>query len=360
MVRTASALLAVLILSGFVAMQQVATHTVVRGDTLWDLAGHYYDDPFQWRRIWEANRDKINDPNLIYPDQVFALPGREAQVSEVIVEPAAAQPAAAQPTQPTAARQPPPVPPAQAVTPGQRTMFFRRDSASVGTSMMEGRSAETWTVSPLMVLAAPWLVRLGDEPEYLGEIDRFAGGASSTETVRTYDRVRISFEGAPPPAGTQLQVFRPEKIIEKVGQVMLPTGVVTISEVDGNEAAAVVSREVDRMTLGDYVRPLPMYDPTMERPQAVSGGGEAMIMGFAGPNVVQDIGSIAFLDRGADDGVSIGDEYEYLNPDAGTGVVEGRLQVVGLTPGMAAARVLAMDDAVFHQGIVVRLARKMR
>ncbi len=91
MVRSASALLAVLILSGFVAIQQVATHTVVPGDTLWDLAQHYYKDPFQWRRIWEANRDKIADPNLIYPHQVFAIPGREAEVSEVAVEAAPIQ-----------------------------------------------------------------------------------------------------------------------------------------------------------------------------------------------------------------------------------------------------------------------------
>jgi len=359
MVRSASALLAVLILAGFVALQQVATHTVVRGDTLWDLADHYYNDPFQWRRIWEANRDKINDPNLIYPDQVFAIPGWEEAVSGVTVEPGAGEPAA-QPTRPAQQRPPgqPVAPPPQASMASQRTIFHR-DTALVGATM-EGRSAETWTVSSIMVLAAPWLIHLDEEPEHIGEIDRFAGGASSSETVRAYDRVRLTFEGAPPPAGTRLQAFRPDKIIDKVGRVMIPTGVVTISEVDGNEAAAVVSREVDRMTLGDLLRPLPEFEPTMERPQAVSGGGEAMIMGFAGPNVLQDIGSIAFLDQGADDGVRIGDEYEYLNPDAGTGVVEGRLQVVGTTSGIASARVVSMDDAVFHQGLVVRLARKMR
>jgi LysM repeat protein len=360
MVRSASALLAVLILSGFVAMQQVATHTVVRGDTLWDLADHYYNDPFQWRRIWEANRDKINDPNLIYPDQVFALPGREAAVSAVTVEPAAGLPAA-QPTQQAqqrpAARQPV-APPPQASMASQRTIFYR--DTTVAGATMEGRSAETWTVSPVMVLAAPWLIHLDEEPAHVGRIDRFAGGASFSQTVRAYDRVRLTFEGEPPQAGTRLLAFRPDKVIDKVGRVMVPTGVVTISEVDGNEAAAVVSREVERMTLGDLLRPLPEYEPTMERPQAVSVGGEAMIMGFAGPNVVQDVGSIAFLDQGADDGVRIGDEYAYLNAEAGAGVVEGRLQVVGTTSGIASARVVSMDDVVFHQGLVVRLARKMR
>ena len=52
------------------------SHTVVRGECLWRIAGHsdVYGDPYQWTRIFNANRDKINDPDLIYPNQVLALP----------------------------------------------------------------------------------------------------------------------------------------------------------------------------------------------------------------------------------------------------------------------------------------------
>jgi len=69
---------------------------------------------------------------------------------------------------------------------------------------------------------------------------------------------------------------------------------------------------------------------------------------------------VAFLDLGADQGIVIGDEFEYLNPRAGSNVVEGRLQVVGVQPGIAAARGVEVDEAVFEQGIVVRLSKKMR
>ncbi len=142
-----------------------------------------------------------------------------------------------------------------------------------------------------LVLSAPWVVRLGQEPEYLGEIRDFATGAIRSETVRQYNRVEIDFLGTPPPAGTRLQTFRPDKIIETVGQVMVPTGVVTVSEVDGSKAVAVVSRELDRLTLGDYVRPLPEYTPRPgQQAEPVSGGGEAMVMGFAGRAVLHDIG----------------------------------------------------------------------
>ena len=41
-------------------------HLIVAGDTLWDLAAQYLDDPYLWPQLWEAN-PYITDPDLIYP-----------------------------------------------------------------------------------------------------------------------------------------------------------------------------------------------------------------------------------------------------------------------------------------------------
>jgi nucleoid-associated protein YgaU len=51
-------------------------YTVVRGDTLWGISSRtpIYENPFMWPLIYKANRDQIRDPDLIYPDQVFAIP----------------------------------------------------------------------------------------------------------------------------------------------------------------------------------------------------------------------------------------------------------------------------------------------
>jgi nucleoid-associated protein YgaU len=51
------------------------SYEVVRGDCLWNIAkkDYIYNDPFQWPRIYEANKDKIKDPDLIYPRQVFRI-----------------------------------------------------------------------------------------------------------------------------------------------------------------------------------------------------------------------------------------------------------------------------------------------
>lgn len=53
-------------------------HRVVTGDTLWDLAGSYLQDPFQWTKIYDANRSRITNPDLIYPDQELVIPSRDA------------------------------------------------------------------------------------------------------------------------------------------------------------------------------------------------------------------------------------------------------------------------------------------
>jgi nucleoid-associated protein YgaU len=50
------------------------SYTVQKGDSLSKIAKREYGDAQQWRRIYEANRDLIQNPDLIYPGQVFRIP----------------------------------------------------------------------------------------------------------------------------------------------------------------------------------------------------------------------------------------------------------------------------------------------
>ena len=49
-------------------------HTVEKGDTLWAISQDRYGDGFLFVRVFEANREAIRNPDLIYPGQIFTLP----------------------------------------------------------------------------------------------------------------------------------------------------------------------------------------------------------------------------------------------------------------------------------------------
>lgn len=53
------------------------SYTVRSGDTLSAIAKQEYGDAAQWKRIFEANRDKIDDPDLIHPGQELKIPAAE-------------------------------------------------------------------------------------------------------------------------------------------------------------------------------------------------------------------------------------------------------------------------------------------
>ncbi len=50
------------------------THTVQSGDCLWNITKKYTGDGSRYTELYTANKDKISNPNLIYPGQVLSLP----------------------------------------------------------------------------------------------------------------------------------------------------------------------------------------------------------------------------------------------------------------------------------------------
>jgi LysM repeat protein len=49
------------------------SHTVKRGDTLWDISKLFLRSPWRWPQLWGMNLEQIRNPHLIYPGQVLVL-----------------------------------------------------------------------------------------------------------------------------------------------------------------------------------------------------------------------------------------------------------------------------------------------
>jgi nucleoid-associated protein YgaU len=53
------------------------SYTVKSGDTLSGIAKREYGDAGRWKLIFEANRDTIDNPDLIHPGQELTIPPAE-------------------------------------------------------------------------------------------------------------------------------------------------------------------------------------------------------------------------------------------------------------------------------------------
>ncbi|QXD17047.1 peptidoglycan-binding protein LysM [Rhodocaloribacter litoris] len=49
-------------------------YTIQKGDTLSKIAREHYGDASKWKALFEANREVIEDPDLIYPGQRIRIP----------------------------------------------------------------------------------------------------------------------------------------------------------------------------------------------------------------------------------------------------------------------------------------------
>jgi len=52
------------------------SYTVVAGDNLTKIAKHFYGNANDWKRIFDANRDQLANPDLIKPGQVLKIPAK--------------------------------------------------------------------------------------------------------------------------------------------------------------------------------------------------------------------------------------------------------------------------------------------
>jgi len=62
--------------SASAVVPRIGTAVVNRGDNLWHISRSTYGQGVRYSKIYDANRDQIRNPAVIFPGQIFVLPSR--------------------------------------------------------------------------------------------------------------------------------------------------------------------------------------------------------------------------------------------------------------------------------------------
>lgn len=333
------------------------SHTVKRGDTLWDLAKLYLGDSFLWPEIYRHNTDVIEDPHWIYPGEVLKLRGITARVVAVTPPPAANEPP------PAVVSQPQPVTQAPAAAPVRPSEPQRRAASSVRV----GEYA-----------ASPWVDQEGG-PRGYGRIME----SGDIPGIASADRSRISLHEKlffAPPAGAEaannslLLSYRLGPFIEGFGQIVIPTGIieVTRSARNGEAGTGRVVTMFDEVLQGNRLIP---YDSTA----ALVAGGPTRIEDGARPTgkvrwiltepVLPSLQSYVVVDLSRRQGLATGDEIELYMPRTGPRENETLMipeisiahgQVLRVTPYGATAIITRQEQPRIQPGTAARVSAKMQ
>jgi len=390
-----------------VGLARQVTHEVVRGETLWALAGRYLGNPFRWPLIHEANADQIQNPHLIKPGQIFVIPeiGQEAtQVREVMVVAPGEIPtdredafAAERGGWVQASGGNPVLCPdledrtvfysgqdgSRSCGPtmmpsGQRTAFYSDLPASdveVGSGSLRVSRGMDAPVGGLRRFAVPfglvysseWLEPTAGEGSSIGTLvgfsHVFAEGAS-LGPASGWERVLISTRpGEGLRVGDLLQTYRTIRKDRKLGETQGPTGVLVVNGVTDDGILAMVSSQFDRIRVGDLVRHAPDYSPRAGIfPTPVESDVLGTILGFPKERGVQGLGANVFLDIGEDQGITIGDIFlaRVEEPGLLAGMESARLQVVSVEGDRSTLRIISVTHPGLGAGDRVRLVARIQ
>lgn len=333
-------------------------YTIVRGDTLWDLAAKNLGDPYLWPQIWEQNQ-YILDAHWIYPGDPLVL-GVEVVPTEVIGEMA----------EPTA--EPEPVAPAdddsgistaaEAARPPQALGFEDDIYCSGYIGETDESFAYHLTGSEYQVLA----------PQISGTADRrdLSGIYGVTQTVkRGLDSGDIVYldggrAGGLAP-GQLLAVVEPGNVVNhpvtraEIGRYYRYLGRVRVLSVQESSGIGELVHSCNPVVIGASLRPfepepVPLGRRTAARPvndpADASSLENAPVIVLAEDQVIslgQD--HVVYIDRGSESDIVPGDTFTIyrMNREGFPPVPLGELAVLSVKRQSALARILESRSPVF-------------
>ncbi len=235
-------------------------HTVRRGDTLWGICDFYFQNPYQWPRVWSYN-PQIQNPHWIYPGDQVRLRGGEIA-------------SAPQPTN------------NQALVDRRRhvptdTIFLRNEG------FIEDESGNDW-----------------------GDI---SGSREDKEILSDYDEVYVRIAGTHDvKVGQELTVFREVKRVGG-GKLIEIQGTVKVDQWNPKErlARARIIESLDTIERGARVGPVARRYEVVP-PARNDADVNATVLTSVQPHVFYGQNQVVFLDKGEEAGLKPGNRMFVL------------------------------------------------
>lgn len=328
-------------------VQTPATHVVQQGETLWALAQQFLGDPLLWPEIYRLNTAVVEDPHWIFPGEELRLAASAEEQAEA--------PQPQQPQQPVT-EQAAPTPGGVSVTP----------TGGEAQAQRQPERAFAPTTGPTIFAAAPAIPRGNEiereeqrayravrEGEYFSSgfltegqalnsghitanLQTSSLGAISTRTsALQYDEVAIDPPGGETLVdGDMLLAFRRGAGVTGFGEVIVPTGLLRVSGQAAERPKARVVGVYQQIQNGqEVIKVSPFAFNSNRHPEPVTANAiEANVLRMRDNNELAAPQGVLFLDKGAEDGVQLGDVFQiYLPAGSGADAMDqdqGRVLVV--------------------------------
>lgn len=234
-------------------------YTVQRGDTLWDITGRYYGNPYEWPRVWSYNPE-VTNPHWIYPLDRLRLRGLN-----VSAEPLPA-----------------------------------------GTETPQGR-AQPGTV---------WLREEGYlDAEALEDAGVIIGSPEENMMLSTWDDVYVRFaSGARVQPGREYTIYRAidedEREPEEEGELVRIYGTVRLRSYDRDRGVgrATISEALDPIERGYRIAPIPRQFEIVP-PRANARDLEGEVVATLRPQRMLADQQVIFVNVGREDQVQLGNRF---------------------------------------------------